>query len=661
MKLKSQFKKILLPSNALILFSSALIAMILYTYLSTEVRLRLENLLYDMRIRLLPQYKQSQEVSVVTISDKTISTLNPNKEKQLSTLALVQIINAAIASDAKAIGVLMPHQDFDYDSEDMWPLVKIAKSHANVYFGIFDENRKGILEHKSSLLVEYATESVFAADTNREYRRAVVREEILQSKLGGENRLHLIPKMALDQLNLVQKAHLLNLIENSQKEFNEKVAKTDITVTQQVTPAHFRIKYKSPQLFPTVTAENLVSKGSDSKLKGKLVLIGYTAFRKRFGAFLDGTYVNTPWQSENNFITAQSSTPLLYVHASALENLLTDSWFRKTPLWLNFLQIIFIGFLSFRIWHTSKTIAVTKFISIYIFLLLVHVALMIYTNTVLPLGDTIIVSLIAATAGAFVRGQHESAVRAKAEAKAQANKEIGKVQERFLHKFSNDLYKMNKNALSSIESIANSDMQNSTILQARERALSSCLELEEYLKGIKQLSSLEKIDMAKTPRQKVRIVDLLNRLSQQFEAKLLERDQKLITEGNMEILVWSDQWFLESILFNLISNAIKYSPENSTIIVTSEIVNNKKVKISVKDSGPGIDQNLQERIFEKFYRVKDDHVYKVKGTGLGLYLSRYFAKKIGTDIMVESVVGTGSIFSVPLNLVIEKKLRRKQG
>ena len=73
-----------------------------------------------------------------------------------------------------------------------------------------------------------------------------------------------------------------------------------------------------------------------------------------------------------------------------------------------------------------------------------------------------------------------------------------------------------------------------------------------------------------------------------------------------------------------------------------------QVLLSVADQGVGIAPEHQEQIFEKFYRVKSDFVYKSKGHGLGLYLSRYFAKRMGADISLDSRPGQGSTFTLHL-------------
>jgi len=97
----------------------------------------------------------------------------------------------------------------------------------------------------------------------------------------------------------------------------------------------------------------------------------------------------------------------------------------------------------------------------------------------------------------------------------------------------------------------------------------------------------------------------------------------------------------------LVANAVQYSPPGSEVIIAA-IRHKSEVQLRVTDLGVGIAVEHQDRIFEKFYRVKSDFVYKSRGHGLGLYLSRYFAKRMGADISLESVPGLGSTFTLHL-------------
>ncbi len=93
---------------------------------------------------------------------------------------------------------------------------------------------------------------------------------------------------------------------------------------------------------------------------------------------------------------------------------------------------------------------------------------------------------------------------------------------------------------------------------------------------------------------------------------------------------------------NLISNAIRYSPANSEITITASRESNR-IKVEVKDLGPGISLKNQERIFEHFFKL--DHSSE-NGTGLGLAISKEFMEAMGGSIGVNSVIGKGAAFWV---------------
>ena len=101
------------------------------------------------------------------------------------------------------------------------------------------------------------------------------------------------------------------------------------------------------------------------------------------------------------------------------------------------------------------------------------------------------------------------------------------------------------------------------------------------------------------------------------------------------------------VLTNLISNAIRYSHENSTINL-SIIIDDQHVKFVVKDSGQGIAPQYQNKVFDRYFRVPGT---KKEGTGLGLGLaiSKEFIEAQNGRIFMESDFGAGSVFTVRLN------------
>jgi PAS domain S-box-containing protein len=105
----------------------------------------------------------------------------------------------------------------------------------------------------------------------------------------------------------------------------------------------------------------------------------------------------------------------------------------------------------------------------------------------------------------------------------------------------------------------------------------------------------------------------------------------------------ADESKARQVLVNLIDNAVKYSPKGGRIELRLER-RNGYVEIAVKDEGLGIPPAEQEHIFEKFYRLDPDMARGVGGTGLGLYICRELAERMGGRVRVTSWPGTGSTF-----------------
>jgi len=114
--------------------------------------------------------------------------------------------------------------------------------------------------------------------------------------------------------------------------------------------------------------------------------------------------------------------------------------------------------------------------------------------------------------------------------------------------------------------------------------------------------------------------------------------------------VFADKEKIASVITNLVSNAVKYSPKGSPIEIQCEATANT-VRVSVKDEGVGIAEQDQGQLFERYYRVEDDHTKYISGFGIGLYLSAEIVRRHEGTIGVESKKGAGSTFYFTLPLV----------
>jgi len=125
---------------------------------------------------------------------------------------------------------------------------------------------------------------------------------------------------------------------------------------------------------------------------------------------------------------------------------------------------------------------------------------------------------------------------------------------------------------------------------------------------------------------------------------LLKPGQTLEHQHEGSTLAKLDCNLTKNILINLISNAIKYSPQNAPILVKSQIDANK-IKINVHDRGMGIPAADQKHLFDRFFRASNA-VNNTQGTGLGLYIVQRYAEMMGGHVGFESAVDEGSVFWV---------------
>ena len=200
--------------------------------------------------------------------------------------------------------------------------------------------------------------------------------------------------------------------------------------------------------------------------------------------------------------------------------------------------------------------------------------------------------------------------------------------------------------------IANLQMVNATLLEQPVT--------EEKRQEFLQASSgqLEKLDflmqaMIKTSRLETGVIALdrkvqpiYNTLAAALGGILLNAEKKNIhvnVECPPDILLAHDKKWTSEALFNILDNAVKYTPAGGAIRVSVQSWE-LYVKIDIADSGKGVAESKQGMIFKRFYR--EEEVHDVEGIGIGLYLAREIVTMQGGYIEVTSMVGHGSTFSV---------------
>ena len=118
-------------------------------------------------------------------------------------------------------------------------------------------------------------------------------------------------------------------------------------------------------------------------------------------------------------------------------------------------------------------------------------------------------------------------------------------------------------------------------------------------------------------------------------------------------IIQTDASKLQQVLYNFLSNAIKFSPQGARIDLTAELEPESSVRLSVVDRGPGIDPNQHNVIFEKFRQIDGSVTRQHGGTGLGLAISKELAMLLGGSVGLRSTPGEGATFWITIPLAIE--------
>lgn len=146
-------------------------------------------------------------------------------------------------------------------------------------------------------------------------------------------------------------------------------------------------------------------------------------------------------------------------------------------------------------------------------------------------------------------------------------------------------------------------------------------------------------------KEKGNIAETISKICKSHQVLAKEKNIELIFNcaQNLPLISYNAQ-SIERVISNLITNAIKYSYDNSKIIISAQ-KENDYLKVSVKDNGMGIEEKYLDKIFERFYRI-ENQVHTIKGTGLGLHLVKVAIEKHHQGkVFVSSKLNEGSTFS----------------
>jgi two-component system, OmpR family, phosphate regulon sensor histidine kinase PhoR len=172
--------------------------------------------------------------------------------------------------------------------------------------------------------------------------------------------------------------------------------------------------------------------------------------------------------------------------------------------------------------------------------------------------------------------------------------------------------------------------------------------LNSIVEDLLSLSSVEQAaDGGSVELQEGSLSDVVRVAVEVCDAKARAKGIHLVLDVPEDAYATINPPLLEQAVVNLIDNAIKYSPEDSTVEVRLVIVEGKAT-IEVMDHGPGISRQHLPHLFERFYRVDKARSRTLGGTGLGLAIVKHIAEAHNGSVSVQSTVGEGSVFAIRL-------------
>ena len=238
----------------------------------------------------------------------------------------------------------------------------------------------------------------------------------------------------------------------------------------------------------------------------------------------------------------------------------------------------------------------------------------------------------------------EDLIRKKIE--AERLKELNKTKDRFVRMFTHEL----KNPLAAIKLHANLaeirldklDTKSSNHLKYIDgesdklnRLIENILDAGKIEEGMKSYK-LEKVELNEVVH--TALVEV------QYQAKLKEQTLNF-NNGDNKYIVNGESEAIERAVLNILTNAIKYSGEQTTVNVSIEI-QDRSIGVRIQDSGKGIGKVQLEKIFIPYYRSENEADLKEKGTGLGLAIVKHIMDAHNGKIEVESEIGKGSTFTL---------------
>ncbi len=347
--------------------------------------------------------------------------------------------------------------------------------------------------------------------------------------------------------------------------------------------------------------------------------------------------------------------PKLELHGAILDNILNQRSILKVPFTLNYLLSSFIAFVIITLAFTLRP---SRFLrsSGAIFIGSIVLSGGLFCGGIwLPIVPTLFTLIFSFYLTIPLRLYSENQRRFELEKQNQLMKEVEEMKTNFLQLVTHDLKTPVARMQALLEQIKRGmgDKLDTHNLALIENSFLAIDELNHFISSLLELTRLDSHGIRVDLKSKD-INLILEQVLQKHSFAAQSKQIFISTQFEPLFPIKIDPELISKVLSNLIDNAIKYSPEKSTVFIET-LEDNVHIEIKVRDQGRGISPDGLSKLFTRFYRVKTPETDSIKGTGLGLYLSKFFIEAHQGSISVKSALGLGTEFTVKLPLKIESK------
>jgi signal transduction histidine kinase len=369
--------------------------------------------------------------------------------------------------------------------------------------------------------------------------------------------------------------------------------------------------------------------------KDKIVLVGPQYYSNI------GDFVLTPFSRE------QERSPKMLVHANMIEAIIGGKTIYQLPNWftdtLSIILAIILSFVISRLQPTKGLMITILFMAVLFFSAW---SLFAFFGVWLKIAHVVLSVFVVYYIWVPFRAIGEYQTRYAIQEEAKILKKVDNLKQNFISLMSHDL-KTPVAKIAGIADLLKTQYDNSPQqVQHIDNIVTSTRELNNFISSILDLTKVESRNIILN-RESKDVNPLIELAVKSLEYEANQNKMKIVT--NLEPLypIQIDATLVKRAISNIVGNAIKYAGDGSTIEIKSWD-DEEWVYIEISDNGVGIGEEELENIFEKFYRVKNDDSHKIKGSGLGLYLVKYFIELHQGSIHVESTKGEGTKFTIKL-------------